>query len=315
MSKISVIVPVYNVKDYLRKCLDSLKNQTFKDFEAILVNDGSTDGSLDILNEYANLDSRFIVINQENKGLSGARNTGLKNAKGDFVYFLDSDDYIHHQLLEITYNMAVKNNADMVAFEFFKIKNNKQPVIQDISVSSSICTVSNSPILKLNNKKGNRVSFNVWTKLYKKSLLDGMEFIEKIKFEDVPFTLGILSKKPKTIILDKELYFYVIREASISHQKSNAQHIKDYHTGISYVIDIYKNEKLKSEFNLLIKTLIPNLLNQQLKRCLEKNNENREEMLKVFGNELRDFRKKGVLKLRGHNPLTYLKYLHIMKKY
>ena len=94
MPKISVIIPVYNVEKYLRECLDSLLNQTFKDIEIICVNDGSTDGSLNILNEYASKDSRFIIINQNNQGLSAARNNGLNVAKGDYVAFLDSDDYI-----------------------------------------------------------------------------------------------------------------------------------------------------------------------------------------------------------------------------
>ena len=94
MPKVSVIIPVYNVEKYLRECLDSVVNQTIKDIEIICVNDGSTDGSLDILNEYCSNDDRFVIINQENQGLSVARNNGLNSASGDYIAFIDSDDYL-----------------------------------------------------------------------------------------------------------------------------------------------------------------------------------------------------------------------------
>lgn len=102
--KISVVLPVYNVANYLRKCLDSLVNQTFKDFEVICVNDGSTDLSLGILEGYAVSDSRFKIINQENQGLSGARNTGIEHVQGDYVIFVDSDDWLEENALELLYD-------------------------------------------------------------------------------------------------------------------------------------------------------------------------------------------------------------------
>ena len=107
MPKISVVLPIYNVEKYLRRCLNSLLNQTFTDFEAICVNDGSLDKSLHILEEYASKDFRIKIVTQENQGLSMARNNGLKIAQGDYIYFLDSDDAIHPQLLEITYNFEL----------------------------------------------------------------------------------------------------------------------------------------------------------------------------------------------------------------
>ncbi|MCM1010726.1 MAG: glycosyltransferase [Fusobacterium sp.] len=117
--KISVIVPVYNVEKFLPECLDSLKNQTLYELEFICVNDGSPDNSLDILNRYAAEDERFIIVSQENGGLSAARNTGLKYAKGDYIYFIDSDDLIAPEHLENMYNAAVKEDADMVVNENF----------------------------------------------------------------------------------------------------------------------------------------------------------------------------------------------------
>lgn len=115
--KISVVIPVYNVENYLRQCLDSVINQTLDDIEIICVNDGSTDSSPDILEEYSRKDSRIRIISQENMGLSGARNTGMKYIKGEYVYFLDSDDYIELDALNQMYNISKNNSLDMLMFK------------------------------------------------------------------------------------------------------------------------------------------------------------------------------------------------------
>ena len=114
MPKISVIIPVYNVEKYLSQCLDSILNQTFKDFECICVNDGSTDKSLAILQEYVNKDDRIKIINQENKGLSGARNSALKIVNGKYITFIDSDDFVTIDYLEKLINIAEKEDSDIV---------------------------------------------------------------------------------------------------------------------------------------------------------------------------------------------------------
>jgi len=118
LPQISVVVPVYNVEKYLRECLDSLANQTFEDFEVICVNDGSDDSSIDILEEYASEDERFKIVSQENKGLSGARNTGMDYIKGRYLLFLDSDDWLELNALELLYNHANALNSEMVIFPY-----------------------------------------------------------------------------------------------------------------------------------------------------------------------------------------------------
>ncbi len=114
MKKISVIVPIYNSEKTLRKCIESIISQTYSNIEIILVNDGSQDSSLDIMKEYNEKDSRIIIINQENKGLSGARNTGIKNATGDYITFIDSDDYIEKDMLKNTIDIFKKYDCDVV---------------------------------------------------------------------------------------------------------------------------------------------------------------------------------------------------------
>ena len=116
--KISIVLPVYNVANYLRKCLDSLVNQTFEDFEVICVNDGSTDLSLGILEGYSLTDSRFKIITQENQGLSGARNTGIQHVQGDYILFVDSDDWLEETALEQLYEHVEGFNSDITMFKF-----------------------------------------------------------------------------------------------------------------------------------------------------------------------------------------------------
>ena len=112
--KISIIVPVYNVEKYIRRCLDSIAAQTFTDWECICVDDGTPDASGKICNEYAQKDSRFVVIHKENGGVSSARNAGLNVAKGEYVTFCDSDDWVEKEMLEVLYNTALETDADVV---------------------------------------------------------------------------------------------------------------------------------------------------------------------------------------------------------
>lgn len=124
MPKFSIIVPVYNVADYLKKCLDSIVNQTYKDYEVIVVNDGSNDNSLQIIKEYP-----FTIINQKNQGLSSARNNGAKKARGEYLIFLDSDDYWNKDLLK-EINKSLKNNPDIVRFQIQEVYENSSNIIQ-----------------------------------------------------------------------------------------------------------------------------------------------------------------------------------------
>ena len=118
MPAISIIIPMYGVEKYLRRCLDSVLNQTFTDWQAICVNDGSPDKSGEIAREYAARDKRFIVIDKENGGLSDARNVGMQHATGDYILYLDSDDFIHPQTMEISYALAKRDGSDIVSFTY-----------------------------------------------------------------------------------------------------------------------------------------------------------------------------------------------------
>lgn len=313
MPKISVIIPVYNVEKYLRPCLDSVLVQTFKDFEVICVNDGSTDNSAQILAEYERKDDRIKIINQENQGLSMARNNGLTQAQGKYIYFMDSDDAIHPQTLEILYFFITKYNADMVCFDFTENIANKLPNVSAIKKENIKYSLTDKPLYFKQN--GNLLHINVCTKFYRKEILSGLEFIPHIQFEDYPHTLAIWAKCPKTIILNEKLYFYTMNGNSISHSKAKLQQIKDYHTGMIFVYNIYHKPKLEDELQYICRTYIPNILKQQLGRCKRADKEIRAQMYEAFAEELRDLKAKGMLSWRGHKLIRYFNYLIIMRRF
>lgn len=136
MPKISIIVPIYNVEKYIEKCIQSILNQTFSDFELILVNDGSTDSCGEICDKYKKLDDRIIVIHKVNGGLSSARNAGIDIARGEYIGFIDSDDYIHEKMYEILYNNAITYNSDIVICkkEMFMKKRKMNKIIKLMSL-------------------------------------------------------------------------------------------------------------------------------------------------------------------------------------
>lgn len=311
--KISVIIPVYNVEKYLRRALNSLQAQTFTDWEAICVNDGSTDNSLSILQNYAEQDSRFKIINQANLSLSTSRNNGLKEAKGEYIYFFDSDDFLHPQCFEIIYDCAVKNQAELVTFNFFKNKSgDMEPQLYDKAQIKA--KITNEPLFYQTKRGKFRISFNVWTKLYKRELLKNLEFIPRISFQDYPHTFAVLLRHPKTVILDAHLYFYTINPTSLSAQKTSVKTVNDYTAGIMFVIDTYQKSAAPKELKFIKNNLIPNILEKQLKRIKSMPKNNSAEIWHVFAQELIKLQQRGFLHWRGHNLINYLTYRKLIKE-
>ncbi len=136
MPKVSVVIPVYNVRDYVSYCIDCVVSQTLTDIEIILVDDGSTDGSGDICDKYASADNRIIVIHKQNEGLSSARNDGIEASRSPFVMFIDSDDWVEPNFCELPYNMAEKEKADVVLFTFNRIFDNTNAIRADVDLKT-----------------------------------------------------------------------------------------------------------------------------------------------------------------------------------
>lgn len=225
---ISVIIPVYNVEKYLRQCLDSVVNQTLKDIEILIINDGSTDNSQYIIKEYADKYSNIKVINKQNEGLYKARNTGLENATGKYIGFVDSDDYIKHDMYEKLYSKAEETNADIVSCNYciFYEKKNK---LKNIDFSKSI------KLLKHSNNKltgAEEILFDTpvsWNKIFKKHFLikNNIAFDSNIRIaDDAYFNRLCFFNAKKIFYIPDFLYIYrKFRENSIRNKKN----IKNFH--------------------------------------------------------------------------------------
>ncbi|MBO5038380.1 MAG: glycosyltransferase [Alphaproteobacteria bacterium] len=310
MPLVSIIIPVYNVEKFLSFCLDSVMAQTFTDFEVLCIDDGSTDGSAKILEKYAKKDKRFKIIHQENSGVSKARNTGLREALGQYIYFLDSDDTIAPKLLETALYFMQQYQAEMVCFDFQKVMENNFPYqAKEISIPEIKAKYYVNPLAECNHK----FPAEVWTKLYDRHLLEKEKFIEHISFEDVPFTYSILARRPKIVMIDEKLYFYTLRHSSLSKQEGKVSHILDYHTGVKALIklfDVFNEVEKKAVLHFLL----PDLLKQQYNRCLRASDKNKNEMLEAFANELRDLDQAGLLRFRYHKFLRWFAYRRLIKK-
>ena len=314
MPLVSVIVPVYKVEKFLPRCLESVLAQTFTDFELICVNDGSPDGCLQILKNYAHKDKRIKVFSQENQGLSMARNNGLKQAFSQYIYFLDSDDYIHPQCLEIAVFFAQKYNANLVSFDFVKGTDDKI-LHKKYQLDKIPFKITDSPVFLGTSKKTWRIAFNTWSKLFKREILDGIDFIGGIHFEDYPHTLAVLSKKPLTVVLKASLYFYTLNENSISHQKVNPSQIRDYHIGVRSVFEKYSPPQFFRERNFLKKHFLRRILKHQFKLCQWAGSDYKLQMFTQFATELRDLDAQNLLSWQNHHLSTYWAYRKIMKNF
>ncbi len=209
---ITIIVPIYQVEKYLKKCIDSILNQTYKNLEIILVDDGSTDNSPKICDDYKKKDNRIKVIHKENGGLSDARNAGMKIATGKYIGFIDSDDYIKSDMYQVLYENIVKTNADISICDFLAIKENDSNYTmeerkQDINEYNTIEALR----LLIENK----IRSYAWNKLYKRELLAGIQFPKGKKMEDLAVMYKIFEKAEKIVNTNKTEYYYLQRSSSI----------------------------------------------------------------------------------------------------
>ena len=213
-SLVSVIIPIYKVEEYLARCLDSVLQQSYTDLEIICVNDGSPDGCLRILKEYAAKDSRVKVVDQANQGVSAARNNGLKEASGDVIAYIDSDDWVHPQYFERLISCMKQHNADVVFCEGVKVYDDKAPE-QTLKKDISAKQISLVEAFSLWTAR-----HCVWARVYKREMLNGHEFASEIRIgDDTMFNLDVLchAKEPSLYSIREALYYWFIRQESITH--------------------------------------------------------------------------------------------------
>ena len=213
-SKISIIIPAYNVEKYISKCLDSIFNQTYTNLEIIIVNDGSTDNTRRICEEYK--DDRIKLINTLNGGVSQARNIGLDNVTGDLITFIDPDDYVESDYISLLYNNLINEQAD-ISITSHKIVTPKKRY--DKYSYSRYTSDSKSILDKLLYDE--KIDTSLWAKLYKKELFDNVRCPLGKVFEDTAITYKLISKAKKIVVDLKPTYNYVIREKSITNELFN----------------------------------------------------------------------------------------------
>lgn len=227
--KISVIIPVYNVQDYLDTCLNSIINQTLKDIEIICVNDGSSDNSLEILNKFASNDDRFIIINQENCGQGIARNKALARVKGQYIAFVDPDDWLELNALECVYNFAEKSNAEVVQFDF-KIFDDAFNEYKNVSLSDNLQKIYKrnfQELLSFNWRDFKsaclqNLDLHAWTRLYRTDFVKkyNLKFAPAKRAEDHLFVIGAILLADKIFYYKDYLYNYRCRITSTVNSKS-----------------------------------------------------------------------------------------------
>ena len=200
---ISVIIPAYNAASYIEECINSVISQTKKEIEIIIINDGSKDKTLDVINKFK--DKRIKLFTTKNNGIGKTRNFGLKKAKGKYIFFLDSDDYIPENALENLYKKAIKEKADIVVGNMYRLYDNNRLIEEEI----------NFPEGNLKNNKTQlfKIPLGPCVKLFKKSILT-VDFSEEYKYEDVPFTANAIKNSKKTIKCDDYIYYYRIHDNS-----------------------------------------------------------------------------------------------------
>ena len=258
--KISIIIPMYNVEKYLRRCLDSVKNQTFKDWQAICVDDGTPDKSGEIAEEYASHDKRFVVVHKENGGLSDARNAGMKKVQGEYVMYLDSDDFIHPQTMEIAYGLAQKNGTDIVSW--YKDKWYRPQLLIRHKLGLDVDSVVPCGIRKKYdlNKVKYFVTDNVfehatesshvknkwmikhcyvWRHLIKTDFIRDIDFIKGIIFEDFPWWSRLMLRKPTLTITKLPFYYYYPNLNSIDMASKEVKKIRNWLIGLKESFVLY----------------------------------------------------------------------------
>lgn len=217
--KISIIIPAYNTEKYIGRCLESVLNQTYQNLEIILVDDGSTDNTLELMNEFGLKDSRIKVVHKENDGQAEARNTGMDASTGEYIIFVDSDDFIENDMVEFLYNIAEENCADVSRCGFLTDyedgtttipQYNSEPVFFDYDERLADLFV------------GGHLSGVLWNKIYKRSAVQNIRFLKEDGCsEDFSFNYRVFKNASKTVFCDIPKYHYCIREGSITKTSFN----------------------------------------------------------------------------------------------
>lgn len=256
---ISIIIPVFNVEKYIEKCVNSLLDQTYKNIEIILINDGSADNSGAVCESLAKNDSRIVVLHQNNSGVSAARNNGLDVMKGEFVTFVDSDDYVDSQFIECLYNALSINNADIATCGHYRVEfDGSLKKIYHLSDNPEeiICMSGKDSIINIFYEK--ICSASSGSKLYKRELFKNLRFPDYIMGEDTFVVYHTFKDSTLIAHTNKPLYYYVQHSDSVTNNKSNFFKFYDYVKLYDHIINSDASDRSSEYFRSLANRLIEN---------------------------------------------------------
>ncbi|WP_300382369.1 glycosyltransferase [Clostridium sp.] len=242
---VSLIIPVFNVEEYLEECLESIIAQSFSDYEVILVDDGSTDKSRSIINDYEKRFNNIKILYQKNKGVSEARNLALKHASGEYVLYVDSDDFLKSNMLELMVNKAKKTKTDIVICNYtlyYGVNSSNNKEFSYNIVESKMYYPIEAVDMMLNFK----LQGQLWNKLFKRSLLieNNFEFEPGRYIQDIFPVFKVINKSGKIAFIDEALYYYRQRETSTIH-KRNIKLVEDYYHAMYSIIQYIIENKIK----------------------------------------------------------------------
>lgn len=314
---ISVVLPIYNVEKYLKECIESVIAQTYSYIEIILVDDGSKDSSAQICDSYKEKDKRIRVIHKSNGGLSDARNTGLKHAKGNYICFIDSDDYVHEKYIEELYNLIKKNDAQIAICNFQRISENGQAISEEKLISD--VKTSDEILEKLNSKDLYPASIVAWNKLYDIKLFKNILYPVGKLHEDEYTTYKLYYISNKIAITSRVLYYYRTVQTSIMNKSFNKKRL-DILGALEERMQFFKeNHKDKLyELALIQYETVLMIHYMNCKKYLKDSEEIQEELLNKYRKNYKDVLKskhcskidKIKFKLAYKSPILY----YIIKK-
>lgn len=245
---ISIIVPIFNVEAWLSRCLNSIYQQTYRNFEVLLIDDGSTDNSSGICINFLKKDSRFKYFRKKNGGLSDARNYGLDRAKGKYIIFIDSDDYIEPEYVKTLYSNIQNTNADVAICGFNRVNENGKLIDSNNLYITNKELLNGEEVIELSfdNKNNGWALACAWNKIYNKKLFnDNLRFEKNRYYEDGYIFPHLFLRVKKAVIIHQSLYNYVQRNNSIMHSNMNIKKITDDNYSMISWIELFKNVNSK----------------------------------------------------------------------
>lgn len=290
---VSVIIPIYNVERYLQRCLSSLEEQSYKNIEVLMVDDGSTDGCGEIAKAFAERDKRFIYLYQHNAGQGSARNTGMQHSTGEYYCFVDSDDYVSPYYVEYLLKGLHSAKADIAVCKverFFDSGRRCKHKITNNECSKSETTDIKNYLLN--------ASFSIWNKIYKRQLFDGLSFPAKMKFEDFALIPQVYARAKKIVSISETLYYYYFRRNSTTTgQKVNLDILKAQHLLEDSEFAKYNADALKVYF---VRMVMGSLLWAMMQDCL-------------YSSKVKDIIKEGKDKYPELEAFIHEKYIGVGK--